>query len=745
MLLKGEMTLLKKIICSFILFTFASTSVFAQTASQVTSYLNSSQGKAFLQSSDGQNLVNQLKGQQTTQAGGQTSQNQAAQGQTEIDNLQYLTSEEAFSLKVKKMSDIERFFSQDLVAQKQEPLIQYGYKFFKPDQTNSDQGKNTLSFLPTQNQGSPVSPNYIIGPGDSFKITLWGITEGIFDVEVNSEGDIVLPKIGIVEVAGLSYGDLKQFLEEKLGRYYESVNVGVTMGKLRGVKIYVAGEVDKPGSYNLTSLSSVFDALLAAGGPTKKGSMRKIQLVRGNRNIADIDLYSFFISGRQANSPQLQEGDTIFVPVIGDVVAINGAIPRPAIYEIKGRADLADLIALAGGLLPTSYLSRVQVVRIEAHERKVARDENINLSRSRQKLNFTLASLDFVEIFPIYQSIDNRVFLEGSVKYPGAYELQDDMRIKDLLSSKELFATGAYLPRVEIIRIEENSFKTRILAVDIDRLFSGDSSQNIALQSNDRVVVSSINKEQARVTIKGEVMRSGEYSVAPGEKLSSVLKRAGGYTPNAYLFGAKFIRKSVKDFQESRNKQLISKLEEELIVKARENATSIKGGQTEASATAQLETAKKMLDLIKERMPEGRIVISLNTIEKFENSEGDIELEDGDELIIPAVSHIVLVMGEVFNPNSFVYSEKYKLNDYLKRVGGITKNGDQGEMFIIRADGSVLSKRQTSIYSVKLMPGDAIIVPQVIDTFNFWATITDFTRWLYEAVVTFSLIQSLIK
>jgi len=638
------------------------------------------------------------------------------------------------------------FFSADLITQKKEPIYQYGYKFFETKQTTGVKTQSSLSFLSSPIQSSPVSPNYIIGPGDSFKITLWGITEGIFEVEVNSEGDIVLPKIGIVEVAGLSYGDLKPFLEEKLGRYYESVNVGVTMGRLRGVKVYVAGEVGKPGSYNLTSMSSVFDALQEAGGPTKKGSMRKIQLVRGNRNIADIDLYSFLISGRQANSPQLQEGDTIFVPIIGDVVAITGAIPRPAIYEIRGRADLSDLIALAGGILPTSYLSRVQVTRIEAHERKVVRDENINLSRSRQRLGFAIDSMDFVEIFPIYQSVENRVFLEGAVKYPGTYELAEEMRLKDLLSSKELFEIGAYLPHVEIIRIEGNSFKTKILSVDIEKLYAGDSSQNILLQANDRIVVSSIKREQAKITIKGEILRPGEYAVAPGEKLSSVLQRAGGYTQNAYLFGAKFIRKSVKTVQESRNNQLISKLEEELIIKSRENANSLKGGQTEISAVAQLETAKKMLELIKERVPDGRIVISLSyPLETFENSEGDIELEDGDELEIPPISKVVLVMGEVYNPNSFVYNSKYKLNDYIKKVGGVTKNGDQGQMFIIRADGSVLSKRQTNLYSVKLMPGDAIVVPQIIETFNFWATVTDFTRWLYEAVVTVTLIQSLVK
>ncbi|MBU0501948.1 MAG: SLBB domain-containing protein, partial [Candidatus Margulisbacteria bacterium] len=484
---------MKKFLCALLVLCFISTSIFAQTASQVNSFLNSSQGKDFLQSDQGKEMLNQVSGEKKAET-------EAGQDFLEIDEAD--KDKDKDKEMPPSLSEIEKFFSADLIAQQKEPIYQYGYEFFKSDEKNTNQRQSSFSFLSAQDSiNVPVSPNYILGPGDSFKITLWGITEGIFEVEINGDGDIVLPKVGIVEVAGLSYGDLKPFLEEKLGRYYESVNVGVTMGKLRGFKVYLAGEVLKPGAYNLTSVSSVFEALLAAGGPTKKGSMRKIQLVRGNRSIADIDLYSFFISGRQANSPQLQEGDTIFVPIIGEVVAITGAIPRPAIFEIKGRADLSDLLFLAGGLLPTSYLSRVQVTRIEAHEKKVVKDENINLERSKQKFGFQLKSMDLVEIFPIYQMIENQIFLEGAVKYPGAYELIDGMRVKDLFPSSAIFEVGAYFPQIEVVRVEKENFKTKIFPLDVERLFAGVESENIALQPGDRVVVSAIKNKQSSVVL----------------------------------------------------------------------------------------------------------------------------------------------------------------------------------------------------------------------------------------------------
>lgn len=718
--------MLKRIICIALILSFSFTSVFARTTP------NPADVEKLLTTSQGKEILNKYNVPVNIKAEDNSAVTELEQSDDKADKVV-----ERKNKKDKKiiLSELEKALSADLIEQGKTSLRLYGHDAFR----------NTIAtFSPLEDV--PIGPDYIIGPGDSFNITLWGITEGIFKVEVNREGDIVLPKIGVVKVAGLNYGDFKPFIEDQLGKYYESVNVGITIAELRTIRVYVVGEVVQPGSYSISSLSTVYSAMFAAGGPTKNGSMRNIQLRRGNRVVANVDLYSFLLKGDKSQDWTLQSGDTIFVPIIGPVVGIAGAVYRPGIYEIKGTADLADLIYLAGGFMPTSYLNRVQVKRIEAHEKRVVRDENISASRAAKRIGFTVQNMDLVEVLPIVEEATNLVYLEGDVKYPGNYEFKAGMKVGDILSGEEIYTDGAYAPQIEIIRTDPATKKSTVSLVDPKKLNNGDASQNIELKPLDRISVTAERIELGKITLSGEVLRPGVYTFVPGEKLSSVLTRAGGFTGKAYLYGAKFVRQSVKDVQEKRAEQLHSRLEEEIAIKEREAESSIRGGQAEAAAKAQLEKSQKIMTLVKARLPEGRIVITLSQpIESFADTENDIELIDGDFLDIPTVPNVVIVLGEVFNPNSFIYSGNKNVKDYLKKVGGVTNNGDKGAMYIIRADGSVTSGRHTNILSAKLMPGDAIIVPQIIETANVWATLSDFTRWLYEAVVTFSLIQSLIK
>jgi protein involved in polysaccharide export with SLBB domain len=224
----------------------------------------------------------------------------------------------------------------------------------------------------------PVGPDYIIGPGDSLNIVLWGGVEDFYQIEVNRNGAIVLPRLGVVQVWGMTIEQLEKSLRQRFGQYYPDFQMAVTLGRLRTIRVYVVGEVQQPGAYTVSSLSTIVNALFASGGPTKNGSLRHMRLLRQGKVIHTLDLYDFLLQGDKSQDQILQSGDTIFVPVIGPVAGVAGNVRRPAIYEIKPGITLQHLLELAGGVTPLGYLQRVHVERFVANKRKVVVDFDLS-------------------------------------------------------------------------------------------------------------------------------------------------------------------------------------------------------------------------------------------------------------------------------------------------------------------------------------------------------------------------------
>lgn len=693
---------------------------------QMGTYLNSPAGKQLLQSDEGRRLAQQYgREEAVTQTGSSLPGNNG-------------TSAEAKTQRSQKqpLSSIELIVSRDLRFQGKDPILQFGYDLFQT-QFNF--------YLPPESVAA--GGDYIVGPGDSFKITMWGISEGVFSVQVNQEGDIVLPKIGVVSVAGLSFAELKPYVEKELRTYYEGVNVSISIDKLRSNQVFVVGEVNNPGAYTLSSMSTAYNALFAAGGVTKKGSLRKIQVLRGGFVIATLDLYKFLLKGDKSQDRMLQSGDTVFVPLIGPVAGIAGQVYRPGIYELNGATDLNDLIDFGGGFLPYSYLNRVQVKRIIAHKENITRDENVTADRLGKKFGLNMMNMDLVEVFPIFEKLNNVVYVEGEVRYPGNYEYKEGMTIKDVLPNKASFIPFTYYPHVEVVRIDDDSIDTKIIPVDINKLYAGDQKENIKLQPLDKVFISANTKKEGKISLKGEVLRPGNYTFVPGEKLSSVLERAGGFTADAYLFGAKFSRRSVKEVQSAKLTQIIENIEQEIIMKEAELKSGSIGDAEQKSRSAQLERSKKLLEMTKNDISEGRVILHLSyPLSVFKNSKDDINLENGDELNIPTVSNVVIVAGEVYTPSAVSFQKGGKASYYLHQVGGMTKNAERNNLYVIRADGSVVSQEQGyNVSSIELLPGDVIVVPQVVERFDGWAATRDITKWLYEAVMAWALIYNVVN
>ena len=242
-------------------------------------------------------------------------------------------------------------------------LSQFGYEFFR----NSSHQFDSATLL-------PVGSDYVIGPGDTLNISLWGSLNGRHDLTVDRQGEIMIPRVGVVKVWGLTYDQAKDAVNKTIGRYYKNYEFSLTLGRIRSIQVFVVGEVEAPGSYPVSSLSTVINALSVAGGPTRNGSLRSIKVNRSGQAAVEVDLYDMFLSGDRSKDIRLQNGDTIFVPVIGPVVAVAGEVRRPAIYEIKGGMTLPELLKMAGGVTAAGYTNRIQVERVANNTARIVLD-----------------------------------------------------------------------------------------------------------------------------------------------------------------------------------------------------------------------------------------------------------------------------------------------------------------------------------------------------------------------------------
>ena len=727
-----------------------------------------------------------------------------------------------------EMSAIERAaLDSEMVTERTAPqpfrigkLEQYGYAFFRPQ----------VDFSPLTDV--PVGPDYVIGPGDTLVLTAWGSLEGTFPLEVNRSGEILLPKVGAVQVWGVSFAKLPEVIRVHLAKAFRDPQFNVTMGKLRTIKVFVVGEVKAPGDYSLSSLSTLINALAAAGGPTRNGTLRNIQVKRSGIAVETVDLYDFFLQGDKSRDIRLQPGDTIFVPVIGPVAGIGGNVRRPAIFELKDEKTLQDLLLLADGLRPSSYLNRVQIVRLDAHDRKLVADFNLDAVTAGSSLDeltagIAIQDLDLVKVFPIDSTLRDQVRLTGYVLRPGDYALKPGMRVADLVGSDNLLpeyygevaeitrllppdlrpgviyinlnkalagdpeqnlalaefdsvriysrwemeevpkvriggevqkpgeyrvfekmtlrdlvlAAGnvkktAYLEKAEITRIDISGAeaKSRLLNVNLAKALQGDPANNLFLEHLDEVVIRRLpewmEETERYVVIRGEVRYPGTYPIFKGEKLSSVLERAGGYTDKAYLKGAKFTRRLLAEIQQRRMDEVIARTERDLAQK-QQDAASVAASKEELEATqVALEGLRRSLDKLREARAEGRVSIALAPIDQLKKASYDLELMGGDALEIPQSPGAVLVLGEVYNPTTVIHTPGRSVAEYLRKAGGPTGNAEDDEIYVIRADGTVESRQQGGyglgwnkegrkwtygFMSLPLDAGDTLVVPQKLE------------------------------
>src|SRR5882762_4389117 len=471
---------------------------------------------------------------------------------------------------------------------------------------------------------SPVSDDYLIGPGDEILIRAWGQIDLDGKLIVDREGEVFLPRVGTLSVAGLKYQQLPEYFRSAIGRVFRNFDLTVSLGRLRSIQVFVVGQARRPGSYTVSSLSTLVNTLFASGGPAGSGSMRRIQLKRNSSVVTEFDFYDLLLKGDKSKDAQLLPGDVIYIPPSGPSIAIAGSVNVPAIYELREGTTLGGAVEMAGGLATTADGQKAVVERIDNHNTR--RVEEFPLDG--QGLERVLRDGDVVRIFSLSPRFENAVTLRGNVAHPGRTEWHSGMRVKDVIPDQDALVTRDYwrdtnwvansgeqdeerrdersdhrfdrqsastkaatetttaklrnqitgnAPEINwdyavIQRMNPQDLTTRLVPFNLGKLvLQGDEQNNLPLEPGDVITIFSQNdlavpldKQSKFVRLEGEFQTAGVYQAKPGETVRHLVERVGGFTPNAYLYGAEFTRESVRVDQQKGLQQLIEKLEEDI-------------------------------------------------------------------------------------------------------------------------------------------------------------------------------------
>ncbi|MGB3940555.1 MAG: SLBB domain-containing protein [Candidatus Manganitrophaceae bacterium] len=635
----------------------------------------------------------------------------------------------------RRLSDFEAYVQGKQVQAVSTEIQQFGYDLFQvPSKT----------FAPTDIL--PVATDYLLGPGDEVRITVWGKVNADYTVKIDRDGQIRLPQIGVLPLSGLTFSESKAFLEKEFSHYYKAseVKMNVSMGRLRSIRIFVVGKVERPGSYAVSSFSTLIHALFVAGGPSKIGSMRDIQVKRNGETIVHFDLYDFLLQGDKTKDIRLMAEDVVFVPPVGPLIGMAGQVKSPAIYELKEETRLLDLVRMAGGLTPIAFEGRVQIRRIIDRQYTTLFEEDlVDLERSEEK-NLVLVDGDLVKVFPVSER-KSTAFVSGAVATPGAYGIvKGATRISDLISKAgglDYFASDqAELTR---LKVTQEGPKTERFVIDLSKALQEDPAHDFLMEVNDYLSIKTIPEWGLYKTVQvtGEVRFPGVYTVKKGETLPSLIKRAGGFTEKAYLRGAVFTRESVRELQQKQLENSIDRLEQQILS---QSALMIGAALTPDVAQQQqaaTEQRRSLIAKMRSAKANGRMTIRLDQLDKMKGTVSDIVLEDGDYLMIPQKPQEIHVMGAVYNQTAFLYDSDATVSAYLKRAGGMTQYAEKEELYVLKVDGAAISTREEGgfwgrrILSSELDPGDTIVVPEKIERIAWLREFKDVTQILYQIAV----------
>lgn len=570
----------------------------------------------------------------------------------------------------------------------------------------------------------PTDPDYRLGPGDEVVLILTGDVELVHTLTVTREGYIVIPDVGQIFVNGLTLRALESQLYDRLGRVYSGVRRGsdatthfqVTLGRLRTNQVYVIGDVEWPAAYALSSMSTVFHALYLAGGPSDRGSFRRIQVQRGGKTIRTIDLYDYLVRGDSRSDIRLEHGDIIFVPAYRARVRLEGAVRRPAIYEILETDDLVKLLEYAGGLDAEAIVRRVQIDRILPVDQRRPGVDRVLLDVDLSQLEagsepVKLQDGDIIQVFAVSEERRQRVMVTGEVRRPGSYEWTDGLTLWDLIERAEGLEERAYTPRAHIYRLNERDGNRRMIQTPLLADSAGRPLQDVLIADRDSIVIYS--RERLRnvetVTIDGFVKEPGTYELVEGMTVPDLILAAGGFT-----FGADVSAAEVARLPDERSRT----------------------DRTAEIYLVSLEDGSDPSPLAKSAPGE-----SLPT---WVPGPGEFELRHGDRIFIRKAPgfeepRTIKITGEVMAPGAYVLERRQeRLSEVIQRAGGLTTEAYAPGFQLFRDSSLVATDLQRALrqpggrFDVILQAGDSLHLPGYDPTVLVTGAVMFESRVLYE-------------
>lgn len=640
------------------------------------------------------------------------------------------------------------------------------------------------SFEPNTKLATPI--NYVLGPDDQILVSVYGVQEYNGDLLVSPEGAISIPNVGQVKVAGLTIEAATQKLKTVMGNsIYPYLRTGgaklsVTLSKIRSIRITVIGS-NRPANYTLSSLSTVFNALYVAGGPSAFGSFREIELLRDNKVERKIDLYRFLLHGDQSDNIGLKDNDVIRIPPYRARVEIQGQVKRPGIFEVLPGESFAQILAFASGFTDTAYMASVKILQRNNTERQV-RDLTENEYNS-----YLPKSGDIFVVSKILNRFANRVKISGAVFRPDIYELSPGLRVGDLIRKADGIVENAFTGRARIIRYEDDLTRS-ILSFDVRKALGGDDLNNILLRREDEVIISSIQdlRDSFKVTIQGEIRMPGDYEYLEKLTLKDLIIQAGGFTDAAYknIEIARMIKRDsilIGDTRESEifNIEINSDLSSALsniplqpfdVITIRKKAGYLKPESVTVSGEVQYpgpyaisRRTERVSDLLKRaggytasanpmgaylrryktkdekrkseeiaqkvqknlsdstevltqeiRREFDQIPLNMDQVAKSPGSIEDLILRANDELIIPKFDDQIRITGSVLLATQVPYNAKNSFVDYISAAGGFSANAWRRKAYLVYANGKAATTKHFLFVKSypKVLPGSEIVVPK---------------------------------
>jgi protein involved in polysaccharide export with SLBB domain len=711
--------------------------------------------------------------------------------------------------------------TQELMEEEKADTLLFGSNLFF-------QKNRKLSFEPSLNQATPK--NYILGPGDLIYVDIYGESEKYYEATVNPEGSILLDNIGMIAVSGKTIEASEGIIKNRVATFYTGLSgsnpktfLQVSLGNVKTIKVHILNEVRLPGTFTLSAFSTVFNALYAAGGPSDKGTLRAIQLIRNNKKIAEIDVYELLINGTANLDVQLQDQDVILVNPYLARVKMMGQVKRPLVFEVTPEDNLEDVLRFAGGFTDLAFKDRISISRITGNQR------SISDVYSNQLGLFNLKGGDEISVYRIIDRYTNRIQIKGAVFRPGIFSLTEGLTLTQLIKNADGLKGDAYTQRASILRTK-GDLSSEVLEVNLQAVLEGRQA-DVVLQREDVIRISSIYDVQNEryIQILGEVKRPGTYPYASGmtpeeliltagglqesanikdieiarrledsdsgtlsdiittsinsdlsfnpnaislepfdqvivrkranftmqrlvsvegqvnspgifaiqtsvDRISDLVKRAGGVNQFAYTKGATLIRKTeffnTESEQVRRQKNLEAlrvllkenppnpEAQEELLIRLFRDLPKEKVEIKDSTAN---NAKRESLDQIAAETPgvavkfkeTEAVAINLEKILANPGSEEDLVLEEGDILNVPKLLQTVRMRGDVVYPTTLRHEQGRGLRFYINGAGGFDRGANRKQTYVVYANGAV--KRTKGLFGVRsypaVEPGAEVIIP----------------------------------